>query len=220
MSWLYVLAAAFGLIALGAALLITHTPARPGVVRIGELPTTPSDGEISCLLLQPPTLCFGGAVLVLLAIVGWASMRTASQRGLLWTFGTLAAVTPCGLLFMAIEVMPSLDSGHSWRAVADAMATVQESGEPVVTYGLRPFAAYYLNQDVTWFKKQNSLGEFVQQCGSVWCATREDELGEIERYCVVEHDRSRWYPSPSGLIMLVHLRPLAVAGKSERQPSQ
>lgn len=219
-GWLFVLAAVLGLVALAAALLIVYTPSQPGVVRIGDLLTVPSDGEISCLMLQPPTLCFGGAALVLLAIVGWAGMRAASHHSLMWTFGTLAAVAPCGLLFMAVEVMPTLDSGQSWRAVADAMATVQDSGEPVVTYGLRPFAAYYLNQDVTWFKKQNSLGEFVQRRGSVWCATHKNELNEIERSCVVEHDRSWWYPSPSGPIVLVHLRPLAVADKSEQQPLQ
>jgi hypothetical protein len=216
-GWLFVLAATLGLVALAAALLIENTPSEPGVVRIGTLAAVSSDGEIACLMLQPPTLCFGGSVLVLLAVLGWASMRTASRRGLAWTFATVAAVAPCGLIFMAIEVMPTLDSGQSWRAVADAIATVQDSGQPVVTYGLRPFAAYYLNQDVTWFKKQNSLGEFVAQRGSVWCVTREHELNEIERLCAVEHDPAWWYPSPSGPVLLLHLRPFAIADRADAQ---
>jgi hypothetical protein len=213
---LFALTAVLGLVSLASAMLIVHTPSEPGVVRIGDLLTIPTDNEISCLMLQPPTLCFGGAVLVLLAIVGWASMRTVSHRSLMWTFATLSTVTPCGILFMAIKVMPTLDAGQSWRAVADALATVQDSGEPVVAYGLRPFAAYYLNDDVTWFKKHNSLGDFVERSGSVWCATYEDELSEIERCCVVEHDPAWWYPSPSGPILLVHLRPLAVADRNYR----
>ena len=215
-GWLFVFEAALGLAALAAAILIVNTPAEPGLVRIGNMLAISREGAISCLLLQPQTLCVGGGVLLLLAIVGWASMRSRSERPLTWTFGTLAAVAPCAVLFLILEVMPSLDSAQSWRAVADAMATVQESGEPVVTYGLRPFAAYYLNQDITWFKKQNSLGDFVQQRGSVWCATRPVELADIERCCVVEHDPAWWYMSPSGPILLVRLRPLAVADRHER----
>jgi 4-amino-4-deoxy-L-arabinose transferase-like glycosyltransferase len=210
-GWVFVLAALVGTVSLAAALLIEHTPSEPGMVRFGDFIRVPCDGEVSCLLLQPPTLCFGGAVLVLLAIVGWASMRTASRRGLIWTFATFAAVAPAGVAFMSVEVMPALDARQSWRAVADAMTAVQDSGEPVVAYGLRPFAAYYLNDNVTWFKKQNSLGDFVQRRGQVWCATHADELSEIERCCVVDHDPAWWYPSPSGPILLVRLRPLEVA---------
>jgi len=151
-----------------------------------------------------------------LAIVGWIGMRSANHRRLGWIFVTLATVAPCGQLFVTLVIMPALDDSQSWRVAAQAIRSAQGSGEPVVTYGLRPFAAYYLNQDITWFRKQNSLGEFVQKAGTVWCATRKQEFDEIERYCVIEHDPALEYPSPSGPILLVHLRPLAVADKTQR----
>jgi 4-amino-4-deoxy-L-arabinose transferase-like glycosyltransferase len=211
MRCFFALASLFGLIALASSLVVTYAPTEPGAKSLGDFFKISQQDEISSLLLHGEILCFSGAILVLLAVVGWMSMRTTDQRGMKWAFGALASVAPCGQLFVVLAIMPKLDPGQSWRSVAEAIASVQDAGEPVVTYGLRPFAAYYTSKDITWFRKQNSLGEYVQRNSAIWCATREQELDEIKRYCVVDYDPERRYPSPSGPIILVHLRPLSVA---------
>jgi 4-amino-4-deoxy-L-arabinose transferase-like glycosyltransferase len=200
-----------------ASLVIANTPAEPGVRRIGNILRVSHLSEIAWLLVDPVTLSIGGALLVFVAVVGWLSSRTAHGRGIALTFGTLAFVAPCGQLFIILALMPSLDPVQSWRAVAAAINAVQDSGEPVVTYGLRPFAAYYIQGDITWFRKQNSLGAFVQKNGAIWCAARLEELDEIKRCCIVDDCTDRRYPSPSGPVVLVHLRPLSLAAKLSTQ---
>lgn len=215
-GWLFGFAALLGVLSLTASWINAYSPWTAATGRWHDLVTPSEDSDIAQVLLQPKTLIYGGCVLLALAGVGWIGLHSGDVRGLRWTFATLATVAPCGQLFLTLEIMPALDPGQSWREVAQAIATAQQTGEPVVSYGLRPFAAYYLTGDVTWFRRQNSLAEFVQRRGSVWCATRKQEFAEIERYCVIDRDSASQYPSPSGRVILVRLRPLAIADKSQR----
>jgi len=215
MGWLFLVASMLGITAILAALVIWQSSTEPGVVRFGNLCSIQRHDEITTLLLQPSTLLFGGSLLFLLSLVGWATMWVPHRYRLVGSFATLAAIAPCGQVFLVLQVMPSLDPGQSWRAAADAISSLQSTHESVAIYGLRPFAAYYLNQEVSWFRKHNSLDEFVRERGSVWCATLEGEIEEIEKYCVVQRDPDKWYPSPSGPVRLLRLSSLAVAEKEE-----
>jgi 4-amino-4-deoxy-L-arabinose transferase-like glycosyltransferase len=208
---LFAFGALLGLGSLAASLVIAISPAGPDVRRLSDLLQVSQENEIAWLLLDPLTLSIGGTLLVLVSTAGWLGSRTAHGHCIAWTFGTLASVAPCVQLFIILTLMPSLDPSLSWRAVAAAIHEAQSSGEPVVAYGMRPFAAYYLHGDVTWFRKQHSLSEFLQQKGAIWCATRLEELDEIKRCCVVDDRADGRYPSPSGAVVLVRLRPLAVA---------
>jgi 4-amino-4-deoxy-L-arabinose transferase-like glycosyltransferase len=212
-GWLLAVAATLGVVALAASLLIVNQPSEAALTPLVDLLRAAQRGGITELLLEPQTLCLFGGVLVLLSVVGWISVRTSNRRRISWTFATLASVAPCCQLFLSIEIMPALDAAQSWRAVANALAAAQDSGEHVVTYGLRPFAAYYLSDDITWFRKQNSLAEYIQKNGCAWCATRPQEIDVIRRHCIVDQEPERTYPTPTGPVLLVHLRPLAVADR-------
>jgi hypothetical protein len=72
-------------------------------------------------------------------------------------------------------------------------------------------------QDVIWFKKQDSVPNFVQRHGDGWCVMPEHHLVECKSYCDVEHDPDWRYVSPNRGIVPAHLRPLAVTDRADGQ---
>jgi 4-amino-4-deoxy-L-arabinose transferase-like glycosyltransferase len=207
---LYLIGASLGCAAIGVSMLI-DTASDAGARKLGNLLTVSLQNDIAWLMLDPKIIGVGGGLLVAIAAAGFYSIRTLANRGIAWAFGTLASIAPCVQLFFILIIMPALDPSQSWRAVVNGMNTARLSGEPVVAYGLRPFAAYYTDHDVTWFKKQDSLEDCVRRNGAIWCAARERELAELTQLCAVERRPGDRYPSPSGPIVLVRLRPLTMA---------
>jgi 4-amino-4-deoxy-L-arabinose transferase-like glycosyltransferase len=211
MESLFVVAALIGALVATIGYAMAQGSEANGSNRIADALRVPQKAEVARLILQSRTLWLSGSILSIIALIGWWGSRRGGLGGPRWVFGAFASVTPCIQLFLIVEIMPALDAAYSWREVAAAANAVTKSGEPLVFYGLRPFAAYYLDDAATWFRKQNSLRDFVHRHGKVWCATQEEELVEIERHCLIDRHPGHSFPSPSGPVILIQLRPLTMA---------
>ncbi|MBI3469356.1 MAG: glycosyltransferase family 39 protein [Planctomycetes bacterium] len=168
---------------------------------------------------EPHVIASGGTLLVVIGLVGWMINRWGSTHRAYNVFWALAAVAPCGALYLALIFLPPLDASQSWRAVADSLAAARSPAEPVVVYRLRPFLGYFVNQEVACFERPKHLPQLaalVHKHGSVWCAVRTEDLDALQRYCLVDCQSGGAQPSPKGPVQVVRLRPLDVAEHARR----
>ncbi len=213
---LYAAVVVLGLTTLLSGLLTVGGPTDTVAYRVVERAREAIEGEILGTLLSSPVLMAGGAVFFVLGLFGSFSLLAGDDRRLRLAFGTLAAVAPCGQLFLTLAIMPRIDGTQSWRAVAESLAEGRQLGEPVAACGMRPYFAYYLNGEIASFPRPESLASFVQTRGPVWCAMYEKELKKISRYCVVDDASIGKLPGQVEPIYVVRVEPRWLAEKNDR----
>ena len=149
------------------------------------------------------------AAALLAGLVGLEICCHRSSRSNRAVFGllALAAIGPCGALWTAAVVLPSMDESRSWRAVAEAIDERRGPRDAVANYRLRPYVDYYVRQGVVNFRKPDDLTSLVRQYEAVWCAVRPRHLNDLRRFFHVRCDLHATYPSPKGQVQVVRLQP-------------
>lgn len=211
---LFIVASVAGLGGIGAGLMLrsgeigSNSDSLAGLVRMS------ADGPISKTIFGSSFIIAAGGLATCLGMAGFFGTRQQGTRRVAATFGVLAAVTPTLALFLALTLIPSVDGSKSWRIVADSLDAARSPGEPVITYALRPYLGYHLNQDVPKLQEPDAVAQLVNQAGTVWCVVRDENLESLRRSCLVDFDPARTYPSPKGPVRIVLLRPLGVASNA------